>query len=250
MTDGAPVANAPSALYAEPLRAAGIVAFTTLRHGCGVSTGPYSTFNLANHVGDDAIAVAENRTRLVREFALPSSPVFLRQVHGVDVWQCDHEDQPEDADAVMTTRRGNAIAVMTADCLPIVIAARDGSAVACVHAGWRGLADGVVAEAVESLPATRLIAWIGPGISAASYEVGDDVRERFAQAALDAGAFTRRSNGRWSCHLAQLAREALARLGVTEVWGVERCTFREEDAFFSHRRDGATGRMATVAWIV
>ncbi|HVF36185.1 MAG TPA: peptidoglycan editing factor PgeF [Candidatus Saccharimonadia bacterium] len=250
MTDAERVPSASPALHAEPLRAIGIVAFTTLRRGCGVSTGPYSTFNLASHVGDDAIAVAENRSRLVREFALPSNPVFVRQVHGVDVWQCDHQDLPEHADAVMTTRRGNPVAVMTADCLPIVIAARDASAVACVHAGWRGLADGVIREAVDSLPVSRLVAWIGPAISAESYEVGDDVRDRFAQAAFDSNAFTRRDSGRWSCDLTQLAREALARLGVTEVWAVERCTFREADAFFSHRRDGATGRMATVAWIV
>lgn len=242
--------DVPPAVHAEVLRPCGIAAFTTLRRGPGVSVGRYAEFNLASHVGDDPAAVVENRARLVRAFALPSMPVFMQQVHGVRVWMADREDCPAEADAVVTTRARRAVAVLTADCLPIVVAKTDGSAVACVHAGWRGLSDNIIREAIGRMPKGELVAWIGPSISAIAYEVGDEVRERFAHRPFDARAFARRPGGKWACDLQMIAHDELERLGVREVSTAGRCTSLESRSFFSHRRDGTTGRMATIAWIL
>jgi len=224
----------------------------TLRGG-GVSAPPFDSLNLAAHVGDDAAAVAENRRRVRERLALPAEPDWIEQVHGTRVADLD---QPRDvhspADAVLTRTRGRVCAVQVADCMPVLIAARDASAVAAAHAGWRGLAAGVLEETVASLgiASEKLIAWLGPAISAPHFEVGGEVRTAFL--AHDAGAeaaFVTNARGRWQCDLATLARRRLLALGVGGICGGGWCTFADPARFFSFRRDGRCGRMAALIWL-
>ncbi|ROR34706.1 peptidoglycan editing factor PgeF [Inmirania thermothiophila] len=223
-------------------------ALTTLRTG-GVSAGPYAGLNLAGHVGDAPEAVAENRRRLRAALALPAEPAWLRQVHGTRVVEAPAGAGAE-ADGAWTARPGVVLAVLTADCLPVVLARRDGGAVAVAHAGWRGLAAGVLEAAVAALGG-GVVAWIGPAIGAAAYEVGPEVREAVLAADPGAAEAMRPSPraGRWRLDLAAAARRRLRRAGVEAVAVCGRCTFREAAAFYSYRRDGVTGRMATLAWI-
>ena len=239
----------------------GIVAVCTTRLG-GASRAPWASLNLGDHVGDDPAAVADNRHRVQVAAALPCVPRWLRQVHGVAVADLDAlpAGQIPEADAAITSRPGEVCAVLTADCLPVVLAAADGSQVAAAHAGWRGLAGGVLEATVAAMRArarvqTALCAWLGPAIGPAHFEVGDEVRGVFL--AADSGAvagFSAGRAGKWQCDLYQLARRRLVALGVAEVSGGGFCTYAEEDRFFSHRRDvqhrglAATGRMATLVW--
>lgn len=234
----------------------GVRALCTVRQG-GVSIAPYDSMNLGVHVGDDLSAVATNRRRLVEAAALPASPRWLQQVHGIAVADLDvlpPGDTPPMADAAVTRHPGTVCALLTADCLPVLLARRDGSAVGAAHAGWRGLAGGVVAATVEALatPGRDLVAWLGPAIGPEHFEVGGEVREAFLArlgTAAD-GAFAPNRRGRWQCDLYALARMELARLGIDAVAGGGFCTFADAPRFFSHRRDGArTGRMATLVWI-
>lgn len=194
---------------------------------------------------------------------LPAPPHWLRQVHGVVVADLDQQSadgaQPE-ADAAFTTRPHVVCVVRTADCLPVLLAAQDGSAVAAVHAGWRGLASGVIEAAVLAMRARigaqrALQAWLGPAIGPAHFEVGAEVRDAFLDADAGAGeAFVAGRDGRWMCDLPQLARRRLARLGIGQVTGGGQCTYADADRFYSHRRDvqhrglDATGRMASCIW--
>lgn len=203
----------------------------------------------------------ERRAQLVGIAGLPATPAWLTQVHGIGVEDLDapgiaHEPQ---ADASVTARTGVVCAILTADCLPVLLAATDGSVVGAAHAGWRGLAAGVIEATVQRLRKGRaempLRAWLGPAISAAHFEVGDEVRAAFTDAdAGAAAAFLRNDRGRWQCDLYQLARRRLAAVGVEDVSGAEHCTYAEVPRFFSHRRDvgggraGTTGRMATLIW--
>lgn len=229
---------------------------STLRQG-GVSGGRYSSLNLGAHVGDHPAAVLENRRRLRAALRLPTEPFWLNQVHGVAVarpaWRTG---RPPTADvAVYNAVAGGqpgVCAVLTADCLPVLFCDRAGTRVAAAHAGWRGLAAGVLANAVDALgvPGNELLAWIGPAIGPAAFEVGDDVVLAFTSAHPEArAAFAPNTRGRWQGDLFLLARQALARLGVTEVYGGNRCTASDAEAFFSYRRDGQTGRMATLVWL-
>jgi YfiH family protein len=220
-----------------------------------VSGPPFDSLNVGAHVGDDTAAVTENR-RLVRaELRLPDEPAWMEQVHGVRVLDLDTATSPAErdrcADAVVTRRPGQVGVIQVADCLPVLFAMRDGSAVAAAHAGWRGLAAGVLEETVMSLavePAS-LIAWLGPGIGAEHFEVGEEVRSAFlAHDAAAEGAFTCNSRGRWQCDLVALARARLAALGVGAVSGGEWCTHTDATRFFSYRRDGRCGRMAALIW--
>jgi polyphenol oxidase len=238
-------------------------ALFTLRHG-GVSIGSYESLNLGAQVGDAAAAVAENRRRARLQLQLPSEPVWIEQVHGIEVVDLDvtvrtaaapgaatHGALPC-ADAVLTRAAGPVCAVQVADCLPVLLAARDGRVVAAVHAGWRGLAAGVLEAAVRRLDADRgaLIAWLGPAIAAAHFEVGEEVRSAFLARDSAAGrAFTANARGRWQCDLVALARQRLAHAGVTEVYGGRWCTYAEPARFFSFRRDGRCGRMAALIWL-
>ncbi|GIX35596.1 MAG: laccase domain protein [Lysobacteraceae bacterium] len=229
---------------------------TTLRGlpGVGVSRPPYHAFNLADRCGDDPEAVAENRRRLQRLAGLPGPPLWLRQVHGTGVCRFDGRmaEAQVEADAAVTSVAGRVLAVLTADCLPVLLCSRSGDEVAAVHAGWRGLAAGVIERCVEAMrtaPAS-LLAWIGPAAGPSAYEVGEEVRAAFvAVHAADARAFAPSRPGHWWCDLPALARARLARLGVTAVTGGRHCTLSDPSRFFSHRRDGPTGRMASLVWI-
>jgi YfiH family protein len=228
---------------------ANVAAGTTLRKG-GVSRGACASLNLAAHVGDDPEAVRENRRRFVATCGLPSEPLWLEQVHGTRVATAD-DFASAPADALVTNRPGVVCAVLTADCLPVVLAAADGSEVGIAHAGWRGLAAGILEATVErfAAPAEGLLAWLGPAISQPAFEVGGEVRDAFLEDDPGAGScFGRDARGRWQADLYALARRRLERLGIASVHGGGRCTFREPDAFFSYRRDGQCGRMATFVY--
>ena len=235
----------------------GVRAAFALRSG-GVSAPPFDSLNLGAHVGDEAEAVAENRRRLRTQLRLPEEPAWMEQVHGIDVLDLDalaHGGAARGivtADAAHTRRAGRICTVQVADCLPVLLAARDGSAVAAAHAGWRGLAGGVLEATVQALAVEpgQLIGWLGPGIGAAHFEVGEDVRRAFVthDAAAAAAAFTSNQRGRWQCNLAALARARLAALGVAAVFGGEWCTYADAARFFSYRRDGRCGRMAALIW--
>jgi len=218
----------------------------------GFSAAPYGSFNLGDHVGDDPDAVQANRG-LLRGW-LPAEPVWLEQVHGVRVIEASAAVVRPSADGAWTATPEVVCAVMTADCLPVVLADRAGTRVAAVHAGWRGLADGVIETAVDALglPPARLQAWLGPCIGPRGFMVGAEVRERFLDlAAEDAQAFLPASQpARWLADLAALGRSRLRRCGLNAVAGVGGCTWSDPVRFFSHRRDGAaTGRMATLVWL-
>lgn len=226
---------------------AGIVAGTTYRYG-GVSAGAWHSFNLGAHVGDSNAAVSENLRRFRERCGLPGDPRWLQQVHGTTVVADPAAGDVPEADAAVTRARGLVCAVLTADCLPVALTTRDGRALGLAHAGWRGLAAGVLERAVTALDAApgAVLAWLGPAISQPAFEVGDDVRDRFL--ALDestAACFKKNTAGRWQADLYGLARQRLAAVGVNDVHGGGRCTFGEPYAFFSYRRDGQCGRMAT-----
>jgi hypothetical protein len=225
----------------------------TLRSG-GVSAAPFDSLNLGAHVGDSQAAVVENRRRVRTCLNLPAEPVWLEQVHGTRVADLDvrGEGTGDPADAVLTRRRGKVCAVQVADCMPVLLAARDASAVAVAHAGWRGLAAGVLEATLAQLgvAAGELVAWLGPAISAPHFEVGGEVRAAFL--AGDPGAcaaFAHNARGRWQCDLVVLAQRRLAALGVSEVSGGTWCTFADPGRFFSFRRDGRCGRMAALVWL-
>lgn len=222
-------------------------AWVTERGGAG----RYGTLNLATHVGDDAAAVAANRAALRAALRLPAEPSWLEQVHGTRVLDLDRE-APGAADGAVTERTGTVCAVLTADCLPVLLCDRAGTRVGVAHAGWRGLLDGVLPAAVAALrrPPRELVAWLGPAIGPAAYEVGAEVRDAFvARNAAAERHFAPNARGRWQADLYGLARDALAAAGVPAVHGGGFCTFTEAARFFSHRREAPCGRMATLAWL-
>ncbi|MEM8817250.1 MAG: peptidoglycan editing factor PgeF [Pseudomonadota bacterium] len=227
----------------------GVTAVCTTREG-GVSRGPFASLNLAAHVDDDPAAVAANRQRLCDELGLERAPLWLNQVHGSAVVDAASPGEGiPTADASYTFAAGQACAVLTADCLPVLFAARDGSAVAAAHAGWRGLAAGVLEATLArlSLPADSVLAWLGPAISQAAFEVGDEVREAFVAAdGAAAGAFLRNDAGRWQADLYALARLRLEAAGLTAVYGGGLCTHSDADRFFSYRRLPRCGRIASL----
>ena len=235
----------------------GVLALTTTRQG-GSSTGPYASLNLATHVGDDEAAVAANRAALRVALHLPGEPCWLEQVHGTAVLDLDAgpgrtsaSGIPARADAAVTSEVGRVLAVLTADCLPVVFATASGGQIGIAHAGWRGLAAGVLDRTVACMAChpAELVVWLGPAISAAAYEVGDEVREAFVAGDPEtAPAFAGNARGRWQADLAALARRRLARLGVAAVHGGSLCTFGRAEAFFSHRRQAPCGRIATLVW--
>lgn len=221
-------------------------AFMTTRHG-GVSEGAWASLNLGDHVGDDPRHVAANRARLATH--LPALPHWLRQVHGVRVIAAG--GTAAEADAAFTTCPGRVCAVLTADCLPVLLCDRAGSVVAAAHAGWRGLADGVLEATVAAMAVApgEIFAWLGAAIGPAAFEVGDEVRQAFvARHAVAQGAFVR-AGDKWRADLYALARVRLAAAGVAEVYGGGLCTHSDAENFFSYRRDGVTGRMASLIWL-
>jgi len=228
-----------------------IRAYTTTRRG-GYSQFPYDSFNLADHVGDVAETVAKNRALLQRELALPSEPIWLQQVHGIDAVAATVENKNCCADAVYTDQVGKVCVVMTADCLPVLFCDKAGTRVAAAHAGWRGLAAGVLEQTVTALalPPQEILAWLGPAIGAQAFEVGEEVRETFiAQLPQATQAFTPSRSHHWFADLYLLARQRLQHFGVQEIFGGNDCTYTDVERFYSYRRDKTTGRMATLIWL-
>lgn len=231
-----------------------IHAAVTTRQGPGISAAPFERFNLGLRSGDDPDAVQANRSALQQALRLPSAPRWLRQVHGVSVAQLGPlpgADEPQ-ADAAASHIPGTVLAILTADCLPVLFCADDGSEIGAAHAGWRGLAAGVLEATLTQLetPPARLLAWLGPCIGAASYEVGEEVRAAFvANDAATAACFAPTRPGHWHCDLAALARQRLAAAGVARIHGGGFDT-HADPRFYSYRRDGArSGRFASLIWL-
>lgn len=228
---------------------AGVRALITTRSG-GVSVGPCAALNLAAHVGDDPAAVAENRRRL--RLHLPAEPLWLAQVHGVGVADAASAPAGVEADAAVASRKNAVCAVLTADCLPVLLCDEGGTVVAAAHAGWRGLAAGVIEAAVQAMaaPPSRLLAYLGPAIGPQSFEVGAEVRDAFMTcSAAAADAFVSKGRGKYLADLYCLARQRLNALGVSRVFGGGRCTYSDAEHFYSYRRDRAAGRMASLIWL-
>ena len=235
-------------------------AAVTTRGLPGASRAAFDAFNLGAHCGDDLAAVTANRAALERLLDLPGEPCWLRQVHGTDIASftsllagevAAQGAAGEEADASLARMPGVVLAVLTADCLPLLVCADDGSEIAAIHAGWRGLAAGVIERCIENLrtPRDKLLVWLGPAIGPRSYEVGEDVRATFvARDAANAQAFAPTRPGHWLCDLYTLARRRLRALGVTHVHGGEFDTFADA-RFYSYRRDGVTGRFASLIWL-
>ena len=269
----------------------GVRALTTTRHGSGVSQAPFDSFNFGSRCGDELETVAENRRQLQAALGLPSPPRWLRQVHGTAVVRFEGEaatpsqpppslrerggagsapslspqvkgrageglllDEEPIADASVTSAAGVVLAILTADCLPVVFAARDGSEVAAAHAGWRGLADGMLEATLAAMrtPAADVVAWLGPAAGPDRYEIGADVRDAFlAHAPEAATAFAATRPGHWRVDLYALARQRLQAAGMNpaDIHGGDQCTIADPSRWFSHRRDRRSGRMATLVWM-
>lgn len=225
-----------------------VQALQTTRQG-GYSHAPFDGLNLGNHVGDDPLRVEKNRQRLTER--LPSEPIWLEQVHGTQVVHAEHANYQPLADACVAHSAQAVCAVMTADCLPVLLCDQAGTVVAAAHAGWRGLADGVIEATVRAMHAKpeQLMAWLGPAIGASAFEVGAEVRDVFMQHnAAAATAFTPHAE-KYLADIYSLAHQRLSALGVHQVYGGQYCTFSDPHRFFSYRRDGQTGRMATLIWL-
>ncbi|KIO49897.1 peptidoglycan editing factor PgeF [Nitrosospira sp. NpAV] len=233
-----------------------VKALFTTRNG-GTSSGPYASFNLGDHVGDDPKIVEQNRALLRR--ILPAEPRWLKQVHGTTPVRIDQYDcsAPCDGDAAFSRCAGNVCAVLVADCLPILFCDHAGTVAGVIHAGWRGMAGGVIERTLSRISPTggidiRIMAWLGPAIGPSHFEVGEEVRQAFIEHdKISAIAFLphRAHGGKWLADLFLLARQRLAEAGVTEVYGGGECTFSDPERFFSYRRDGNTGRMAGLIWL-
>lgn len=225
-------------------------ALVTTRNG-GASAGPYASMNLGLHVGDSVADVQRNRALLRK--CLPAEPAWLEQVHGVAVADADRIGTSACADASVARRPGAVCAVMTADCLPVLFCNDEGSVVAAAHAGWRGLAAGVLDATLERMrvPAATVMAWLGPAIGPAAFEVGDEVRGAFVAAdpATTIAFRAAAGDGKWMADLFLLARLRLARLGVVRTYGGGLCTYADRERFFSYRREGITGRFVSMVWL-
>jgi YfiH family protein len=222
----------------------------TTRQG-GVSSWPFDSMNLGSHVNDDLTCVAENRQRLTRY--LPSEPHWLNQVHGIGVLDASRIGSIiPDADGIFTRQKNQVCCVLSADCLPVLICNQQGSQVAAVHAGWRGLLDGIIENAVSKFdPSDALLVYLGPAIGPQAFEVGGEVRDAFcAHDGESNQAFASSNNeGKWLADIYSLARLRLSKLGITSIYGGLDCTVQDSERFFSYRRDGQTGRMASLIWI-
>jgi YfiH family protein len=229
---------------------ASVKTLITTREG-GVSDAPYASLNLGGHVGDKSVSVAKNRALLSKN--LPREPYWLNQVHGIDVLEVGiSKSVMPNADGSYTSEINRVCCVMTADCLPVLLCNAQGTKVAAVHAGWRGLLDGILDVSVSKFdPNDKVLAYLGPAIGPASFEVGEEVREAFVTRSANTEVAFRASgnSGKWLADLYSLARIRLNSVGGVDIFGGERCTFIEADKFFSYRRDGQTGRMASCIWI-
>jgi polyphenol oxidase len=236
---------------------ANVKALQTMRNG-GISAMPYNNLNLGSHVNDNPIHVAQNRQLLSQH--LPSEPVWLNQVHGVNVVDAAKASCVPEADASYATRKNVVCVTMTADCLPILLCNQAGTLVASIHGGWRSLCDGVIEATVSNmtvevnqLMASDLLAWLGPAIGPNAFEVGAEVRAQFIQKDPQAESAFKPHGDKWRGDLYQIATQRLNKLGITQIYGggqdKDWCTFTDKENFFSFRRDGDTGRMATLIWL-
>jgi len=235
-----------------------VKAYSTTRQG-GISCAPFDSFNLAKHVGDDAKTVERNRQKLIDDLNLPQSPRWLEQIHSTKILEVNEVAlasegdlaNPTQADASYTAKSKQVCIVMTADCLPVLFASRQGDWVAAAHAGWRGLADGILQQTIERYPgnAEDLCAWMGPAISQKHFEVGQAVFDRFVEVNPRNRAFFLRSDsGQYYGDLFQIANNTMQEKGV-QVYGGEFCSYEDKDRFYSYRREQKTGRMASLIWI-
>jgi YfiH family protein len=239
-----------------------IGAFCTTRVG-GVSKAPFDCLNLGRYVNDEAAAVSENRARV--RALLPAEPIWLKQVHGTQVWDADLAPTEEviEADAAVTSKPNTTLTVMAADCLPVLISSPDGGVIGAAHAGWRGLLGGVLENTMDAMQAKaglsdvgQYLAWLGPAIGPRAFEVGEEVRTAFHEygqkqglpIAADAFMAIDGKPGKYWANLYQLARQRLLSKGLTHIYGGEFCTVRDQTDFFSHRRDGLSGRFAAFIW--
>lgn len=227
-----------------------VYAGATTRLG-GVSHAPYDSLNLAQHVGDDPTNVINNRQQLTEYLGLPREPHWLNQVHGCEV--STDTTVLRNADACMTQTIGRVCVVMTADCLPVLITDKQGTCVAAVHAGWRGLEQQAILKTIEKMPVQTqdLLVWLGPAIGPTAFEVGEEVRDQFIR---QGDQFTQafvpgKQEGKWLMNIYQVARRQLTGINVTAVYGGEFCTYRDQQRFFSFRRNELTGRMASLIWM-
>ncbi len=229
-----------------------VKACTTTRIG-GESELPYDSFNLGEHVGDQPTHLTANRDILKKNLRLTDDPIWIKQTHSAIALEATSAHRYQNADASFSATPNTACVVLTADCLPLLICNKKGTHIAAIHAGWRGLANGIIGNTLQQLsqPTHELLVWLGPAISAKNYEVGHEVREQFLQAMPSAeSAFTPSPNQRWLADLYELARIQLHQLGVQAIYGGNHCTFAEKNLFYSYRRDGEkTGRMASIIWI-
>ncbi len=248
---------APSLLFPDWPLPPGVQAVSTLRRGAGASRGAWGSFNLGQHVGDAAATVAANRRQLASLIGLDDRvPVWLRQEHGVAVARLDQiaPGAPAPvADGAVLRGADRACALLTADCLPVLLCELSGAVLGAAHAGWRGLARGVLEATVEAMKVAphRLTAWLGPCISAPAFEVGPEVRDAFvARDPQAAHAFQAGPGDRCFADLQLLARQRLLAMGVQaeHVYAFDACTYHERERFFSYRRDGVCGRMASLIW--
>ena len=231
---------------------ASVKALQTTRIG-GVSQAPFDSLNFGEHVQDNPLAVAQNRQLL--SAYLPSEPVWVNQVHGVEVIDAAKSGCLENADASFSTQKKVVCVTMTADCLPVLLCDAAGTVVAAVHAGWRGLCDGVIEAAINKMPVApnNIMAWLGPAIGPNAFEVGAEVREQFIQKDAKAALAFRANGDKWLGDLYLIAKQRLNNLGVTQIYGggvnEDFCTYADETRFFSFRRDNVTGRMASLIWL-
>lgn len=218
----------------------------------GCSVGPFASLNLGGHVGDEPAKVAQNRQQYQQAAAMPGAPIWLNQVHGVTVATLTHNSENGITTDAAISRGPDIVAtVMTADCLPLLLCDITGTQVAAVHAGWRGLCDGIIEATLRTFkPGAAVLAYLGPAISQAAFEVGTEVRDAFIKHdPLAAKAFIAGKAGKYHADLYQLARQRLAVCGVSQVYGGNYCTYHNSELFFSYRRDGQTGRMASSIWL-
>ncbi|WP_145574614.1 purine nucleoside phosphorylase YfiH [Yersinia alsatica] len=231
---------------------ASVKACSTTRHG-GISEFPYDSLNLGTHVGDIAATVITNRQRLVEQGQLPQMPVWLEQVHGTRVLHLDGSAISDvQADAVYSRVTGQVCAVMTADCLPVLFCSLAGDEVAAAHAGWRGLCAGVLEQTMAQFNAapSSIIAWLGPAIGPQQFEVGEEVKQAFIDIDTQAAAAFIPAGTQYLADIYLLARQRLQAVGIHAIYGGDHCTVSEKQQFFSYRRDGITGRMASLVWLI
>lgn len=224
----------------------------TKRKG-GLSTSPYSSLNLGLHIGDLSLSVKQNRQRVKEQLRLPSEPHWLNQVHSARVIHAseyDHNDPPE-ADGIYTNKPSQVLSIMTADCLPLVLASQKGDEIAAIHCGWRGVTRGIVEQAVAQfkVPSAQIYAWLGPAISQNAFEVGEVVYQETLKLSSKYTQFFKPFAAKWKLDLAGVVAAELKRFGVESISNSEMCTFHDDESFFSYRRDGVTGRMATLVWL-